>query len=57
MAQKFTDVDGYLASLPPDVRVVLEQVRQTIRDAVPDAEDTISYNIPTMVRRGRRRGE
>jgi uncharacterized protein YdhG (YjbR/CyaY superfamily) len=50
MAQKFTDVDDYLASLPPDVRAVLQQVRETIHQAVPGAQETISYNIPTMVR-------
>ncbi len=54
MAQKFANVDDYLASLPPDVQAVLQQVRQTIHDAVPDAQETISYNIPTMVRDGKR---
>jgi uncharacterized protein YdhG (YjbR/CyaY superfamily) len=54
MVQKFTDVDDYLTSLPPDVRTVLQRVRQTIHDAVPGAQETISYNIPTMVRDGRR---
>ena len=54
MAQKFTDVDDYLASLPPEVQAVLQQVRETIHQAVPGAQETISYNIPTMVRDGRR---
>ena len=54
MAQKFTDVDHYLASLPPEVQTVLQEIRKTIHQAVPDAQETISYNIPTMVRDGRR---
>jgi uncharacterized protein YdhG (YjbR/CyaY superfamily) len=53
MVQRFTTVDDYLASLPPDVQTVLQQVRQTIHDAVPGAQETISYNIPAMVRDGR----
>lgn len=39
-------VDDYLAGFPAEVRAVLEQVRQTIRAAAPDAEEGISYRIP-----------
>lgn len=48
MAEKFTSVEEYLASLDPEVRSVLEEVRSTIHAAVPDGEDAISYNIPTL---------
>lgn len=54
MAQKFTDIDDYLASLPEGVRDVVQQVRQTIHAAVPGSEETISYHMPTMLREGRR---
>jgi len=40
--------DGYLAALPPDKRAALEQVRQAIRAAAPDAVECISYGIPAF---------
>jgi uncharacterized protein YdhG (YjbR/CyaY superfamily) len=42
----FKSVDDYLATQPEAVRGVLEQVRATIRKALPDAEEVISYQIP-----------
>jgi uncharacterized protein YdhG (YjbR/CyaY superfamily) len=43
----FKSVDEYLASQPEAVRSVLERVRVAIRKAVPDAGESISYQIPT----------
>jgi uncharacterized protein YdhG (YjbR/CyaY superfamily) len=40
-------VDVYLARLPADVQRVLERVRRIIRRALPRAEETISYQIPS----------
>ena len=42
------DIDAYIAGFPVDVQEVLRQVRSTIRRAAPDAEETISYAIPTF---------
>ena len=39
-------VDEYLAGLPEAERVVLEELRRTIRAAAPEAEEVISYRIP-----------
>jgi uncharacterized protein YdhG (YjbR/CyaY superfamily) len=36
-------IDEYIAGFPPDVQPVLRQVRETIRQAAPDAQETISY--------------
>jgi uncharacterized protein YdhG (YjbR/CyaY superfamily) len=44
----FETVQAYLASFPDDVQPILEQVRTAIRAAVPGAEETISYDIPTF---------
>ena len=33
---------------PKDVQAILESLRQTIRKAAPEAEETISYQIPTF---------
>lgn len=42
----FANVDQYLASFPEEARAKLELVRSTIREAVPDAEEVISYQMP-----------
>lgn len=42
-------VDEYIAACPQDVQDVLGQVRATIRQAAPDAEEAIKYRIPTFV--------
>jgi uncharacterized protein YdhG (YjbR/CyaY superfamily) len=46
-------VDGYLAALPPDQKASLEQLRATIRAAVPAAEETISTGVPAFLYRGK----
>ena len=42
----FHDVDAYLATLPAGAQSLLVQVRDAIRDAVPRADEVISYHIP-----------
>jgi uncharacterized protein YdhG (YjbR/CyaY superfamily) len=46
-------VDAYLAKLPPDQRALLEGVRARIRELVPAAEDTVSYDMPAFRLHGR----
>jgi uncharacterized protein YdhG (YjbR/CyaY superfamily) len=46
-------VDAYLATLPPDQRELLERVSGQIRSVMPDAEETISYAMPSF-RQGNR---
>jgi uncharacterized protein YdhG (YjbR/CyaY superfamily) len=41
-------IDEYIAAFPDDVQQVLRQVRATIRSVAPDAEEAISYGIPTF---------
>src|SRR5436190_19497349 len=50
--QKPTDIDAYILQFPADVQAVLEQVRETIRRAAPDAEETVSYQMPAFRQRG-----
>ncbi|MCM4152526.1 hypothetical protein DHD05_13065 [Arenibacter sp. N53] len=40
------DVTTYIANCPPEVRVVLEELRNTIKIAAPEAEELISYKMP-----------
>jgi uncharacterized protein YdhG (YjbR/CyaY superfamily) len=45
-------IDEYIAAFSPDVRTVLERIRFTIHNAAPDAQETISYRIPTFTQGG-----
>ena len=45
-------VDAYVAGFPPEVRAILERLRATARKLLPDAQETISYGIPTYKRHG-----
>lgn len=45
---EFETIDEYIKTFPNDVQKILEQVRQTIKEAAPDAEEAISYQIPTF---------
>src|SRR5664279_646452 len=53
MATSFATIDDYIASFSADVQPILQQVRKTIRDVVPGAEETISYGMPTVTLDGR----
>jgi uncharacterized protein YdhG (YjbR/CyaY superfamily) len=46
------DIDEYIAGFPSDVQEKLEKIRMTIREAAPDAEEAIKYQIPTFVLKG-----
>jgi uncharacterized protein YdhG (YjbR/CyaY superfamily) len=50
---EIASVDEYIASHPEAVQRVLKRVRSVIRKAVPGAEETISYKIPTYKLHGR----
>ena len=47
------NIDEYIAGFPNNVREILEQIRMTIREAAPDAEETTSYHIPTFSLKGK----
>jgi uncharacterized protein YdhG (YjbR/CyaY superfamily) len=48
-----TNVAAYIAGFPRPVQTVLKRVRRVIRAAVPNAEETISYQIPTYKLHGK----
>jgi len=50
--QKMNTVDEYLSGLPDDVFLALENIRQIIQFLVPDAEETISYRVPSYKYKG-----
>jgi uncharacterized protein YdhG (YjbR/CyaY superfamily) len=45
-------IDEYIAGFPEDIREILEKVRETIRQAAPDATEKISYQMPTFYLNG-----
>ncbi|MDF2461135.1 MAG: hypothetical protein K0S68_538 [Candidatus Saccharibacteria bacterium] len=46
-------IDEYLADLAPARREALERVRRIVKATVPEAEESISYGIPTFSYRGK----
>lgn len=40
-------VDEYIQQFSPDVQAILREIRAVIRAAAPDAEERISYMMPT----------
>lgn len=50
---KASDVDAYIAKQPIGAQPILQRVRRIIRKVLPDAEETISYQIPAYKLHGR----
>jgi uncharacterized protein YdhG (YjbR/CyaY superfamily) len=44
--KQFETIDEYIKTFPKDVQSILEKMRLTVRKAAPEAEETISYQIP-----------
>jgi len=50
---RYNTIDEYIESFPEDARPVLEKMRQTIHNAVPEAVEAISYQMPTFKLNGK----
>ncbi len=48
-----SSIDAYISGFPPEVQAILEKIRAMIKSAAPQAEETISYQIPTFLLNGR----
>jgi uncharacterized protein YdhG (YjbR/CyaY superfamily) len=53
MSPAAKNFDEYLAAVPEPGRTTLEKLRTTIRAAVPEATEAISYRLPTFKYRGK----
>ena len=42
------NIDAYIANFPKNIQEILSELRATIRDAAPEAEEAISYQMPTF---------
>ena len=45
-------IDEYISGFPEDIQTLLQQIRVTIREAAPEAEEAIKYAMPTFVLNG-----
>ena len=46
--KKPTTIDEYIATFPPDIQEIMQKVRETVKTAVPQATEAISYGMPTF---------
>ena len=48
----FISIDEYIATFPEEIQKKLEELRATIKASAPDAEEKISYQMPTFTLKG-----
>ena len=48
----FKTIDDYISQFPKEKQVVLETLRKVIKETAPNAEEKISYQIPTFYLNG-----
>lgn len=49
---KYTSIDEYILQFPEKVQTILEELREVIKQAAPDATEIISYQMPTFYLHG-----
>ncbi len=42
-------IDDYIAAFPEEIQTILQKIRATIKEIVPDAVEAIKYQMPTFV--------
>ena len=50
--RQFVTIDEYIGTFPPGVQHILEQMRETIHETAPEADEAIKYGIPTFTLNG-----
>ena len=48
----FKSIDEYIGTFPENVQKIMGQLRSTIQAAAPEADEKISYNMPTFTLNG-----
>jgi uncharacterized protein YdhG (YjbR/CyaY superfamily) len=48
MKTTYKTIDEYIKTFPPDIQIILEKMRQTIRKSAPEATEAISYQMPAF---------
>ncbi len=44
----YKTIDEYIVTFPENVQNILQELRRTIKDAAPQAEEVISYQMPAF---------
>ena len=52
LMEKSNNIDEYIKGFPAPIQKLLQQVRETIKKAAPDADETIKYSMPTFTLNG-----
>ena len=42
------DIDQYIAGFSSEIQAILQEIRATIKKAAPEAQEAISYQMPTF---------
>lgn len=50
--KKAENIDEYIAEFPKEIQVLLQQMRNTVQGAAPDATEKIAYGMPTFFLNG-----
>ncbi len=45
-------IDAYIAEFPHGIQAILQNIRRTIREVAPDAQEAIKYHMPTFILHG-----
>lgn len=48
----YENIDDYINNFPADVQQILKDIRKAIKTAAPEAQEKISYGIPTFTLNG-----
>jgi uncharacterized protein YdhG (YjbR/CyaY superfamily) len=48
----YESIDEYIFKFPPEIQEILESLRKVIKEAAPDAEEKISYQMPAFALHG-----
>jgi len=48
----FNSIDEYIGTFPQETQKILQEIRAVIKAAAPDAEEKISYQMPTFFLNG-----
>jgi uncharacterized protein YdhG (YjbR/CyaY superfamily) len=46
--QEYESIDEYIRSFPNDIQKILQDIRVVIKKAAPEAQEKISYQMPTF---------
>jgi len=48
----YNSIDEYILQFPPEIQDILRTLREVVKEAAPEAEEKISYRMPTFYLHG-----